>query len=264
MKVRVNGVELHVEEQGQGDLALVFLHFYGGSSRTWSQVIAGLKDEYRCVAYDHRGWGDSDKSASSYAIRDLADDAEALIRELGLKRYALVGHSMGAKAAQLLASRRPAGLEALVLVAPSPPTPQEMPQEMREAMVRFYDSREGAEIALGNIAILPLEDAVREKVLEDMQRSAPLARAAWPEAAMLEDISAEVANIGVPTLVLAGESDPVDRLETLRRELLPRIPHAELRAIPHTGHLSPLEVPDRIGSEIAAFMAEYKRTSAAL
>jgi len=264
MKVRVNGVNLHVEEQGQGDLALVFLHFYGGSSRTWKRVIAELKDEYRCVAYDHRGWGDSDKSATSYSIRDLADDAEALIRELGLKRYALVGHSMGGKTAQLLASRRPPGMEALVLVAPSPPTPQDMPPEMRQAMIHFYDSREGAEIALGNIALLPLGDEEREQALEDMQRSAPLARAAWPETAMLEDISAEAANIDVPTLVLAGESDPVDRLETLRRELLPRIPHAKLCVIPHTGHLSPLEVPDRIGSEIAAFMTECKRTSTVL
>ncbi|WP_163881113.1 alpha/beta fold hydrolase [Paenibacillus favisporus] len=258
MHYHVNGVELHVEEQGQGDTALVFLHFYGGSARTWTKVVDALKENYLCITYDHRGWGDSDKSAVSYTIQDLADDAHALIQELGLKRYVLVGHSMGAKTAQLLASRHPAGLEALVLVAPSPPTPQDMPQDMRNAMVHFYDSREGAEIALGNIALLPLEEHIREMVLEDMQRSAPLARAAWPEAAMLEDISAEVNNIRVPTLVLAGESDPVDRLETLKSELLPRIPHAELRVIPQTGHLSPLEAPGEISEGISHFLAKQK------
>lgn len=256
MRYHVNGVELYVEEQGQGEIALVFLHFYGGSARTWGKVIDGLKENYHCIAYDQRGWGSSDKSAASYTIKDLADDAQALIQELALKRYVLIGHSMGGKAAQLLASRNPAGLEALILVAPSPPTPQEMPQELRNAMVHFYDNREGAEIAFSNLTLLPLEENTREMVLEDMQKSAPLARAAWPETAMLEDISAEVKNINVPTLVLAGESDPVDRLETLKRQLLPRIPYAELHVIPETGHLSPLEVPSQISNGISNFLAK--------
>ncbi|SFB06324.1 Pimeloyl-ACP methyl ester carboxylesterase [Cohnella sp. OV330] len=255
MYYEVNGVKLHVQQQGVGDTALVFLHFYGGSARTWGKVIDVLKKGYTCIAYDHRGWGDSDRAAETYTIKDLADDAQALIQELGLKRYVLVGHSMGGKAAQLLASRRPAGLKGLVLVAPSPPTPQDMPQEMRASMVHFYDNREGAEIALSNIALLPLEENTREMVLEDMQKSAPLARAAWPEMAMLEDISAEIKNINVPTLVLAGESDPVDRLETLKGELLPRIPQAELHIIPQTGHLSPLEVPGEICKGISNFLA---------
>lgn len=256
MQSYVNGVELYFDQQGQGDTALVFMHFYGGSSRTWTKIIDGLKEEYHCVAYDHRGWGKSDKTAVSYTIKDLADDAQALIQELGLKRYVLIGHSMGGKAAQLLASRNPVGLEALILVAPSPPTPQDMPQEIRNAMIHFYDNREGAEIAFGNLTLLPLEENIREMVLEDMQNSAPLARAAWPETAMLEDISEEVKNIDVPTLVLAGESDPVDRLETLKRELLPRIPHAELQVIPQTGHLSPLEAPSHVCKGISDFLAK--------
>jgi pimeloyl-ACP methyl ester carboxylesterase len=131
-----------------------------------------------------------------------------------------------------------------------------MPQEIRNAMVHFYANREGAEIAFSNITLLPLEENIREMVLEDMQKSAPLARAAWPETAMLEDISAEVTNINVPTLVLAGESDPVDRLETLKSELLPRIPHAELHVIPQTGHLSPLESPIQICKGISSFLAK--------
>lgn len=256
MHYHVNGVELHVEQQGQGEPTLVFLHFYGGSTRTWDKIIDVLKAGYRCIAYDQRGWGNSDKSATSYTIKDLADDAHALIQELGLKRYVVIGHSMGGKAAQLLASRNPAGLEALILVAPSPPTPQDMPQEIRNAMVHFYSNREGAEIAFSNITLLPLEESIREMVLEDMQKGAPLARAAWPETAMLEDISAEVKNIHVPTLVLAGESDPVDRLETLKRELLRHIPHAELHVVPQTGHLSPLESPGSIYEGISSFLAK--------
>ena len=55
--------------------------------------------------------------------------------------------------------------------------------------------------------------------------------------------------------VLAGENDQVERVEVLKRELLPRIPASELRIIPETGHLSPLEVPERIATEIRSFLA---------
>jgi 3-oxoadipate enol-lactonase len=55
-----------------------------------------------------------------------------VILELNLKRYVLVGHSMGGKIAQLMASRRPTGLAGLVLVAPSPPSPMALPLQARK------------------------------------------------------------------------------------------------------------------------------------
>jgi 3-oxoadipate enol-lactonase len=85
--------------------------------------VSELKTDFRCVAYDHRGWGESDKPETGYSIPELANDAGALIQALGLTRYVLIGHSMGGKVAQRLAAKRPEGLEALILVAPAPPTP---------------------------------------------------------------------------------------------------------------------------------------------
>ena len=71
---------------------------------------------------------------------------------------------------------------------------------------------------------------------------------------MLEDISGAVRNISVPTLVLAGENDQVEKIDSLERALVPNIPTARMTIIPQTGHLSPLEVPDQIASEIRAFL----------
>jgi pimeloyl-ACP methyl ester carboxylesterase len=114
MRVRAGDLSLNVEEQGveeqgMGEPVLVFLHYWGGSRRTWSKVIDGLKDNYRCVAYDQRGWGGSDAPAEGYTLSDLAKDALSLIEAMGLRRYVLVGHSMGGKVAQLVASRNPEG-----------------------------------------------------------------------------------------------------------------------------------------------------------
>jgi len=57
MKYQINDIELNVRDQGQGENALLFLHYWGGSSRTWCEVIERLENDFRCIAYDHRGWG---------------------------------------------------------------------------------------------------------------------------------------------------------------------------------------------------------------
>lgn len=132
MKIETNGTKIHVRQQGGGELALVFLHYYGGSSRTWDAVAAKLSARYRIVAIDHRGWGESDAPAHGYGLADLSADAEGVIKALGLQRYILVGHSMGGKVAQLMASRRPAGLEGLVLIAPSRPRPWLSPKNSEQ------------------------------------------------------------------------------------------------------------------------------------
>ena len=118
------------------------MHYWGGSARTWRRVIEPLSGAYRCIAYDHRGWGESDAPADRYRLTDLADDAAALTEVLELNQYVLIGHSMGGKVAQLLASRRPTGLQAMVLVAPASPLPQNIPEQARQAQLHAYDNRE--------------------------------------------------------------------------------------------------------------------------
>jgi len=115
--IDTNGAATQIAEAGDGDPALVFLYYWGGSSRTWQDVINQLGGKPRSIALDQRGWGDSVARDGRYDLSAMADDAEAVARTLGLVRYVLVGHSMGGKVAQIIAARRPDGLVGLVLVA---------------------------------------------------------------------------------------------------------------------------------------------------
>ena len=268
MKIESNGVQIAVRDIAYNRVGssrddaptLVFLHYWGGSSRTWKDVIASLPDAYRSVAPDHRGWGDSDKPADGYALANLADDAQQVITKLNLKRFILIGHSMGGKVAQLLASRRPYGLVGLVLVAPSPPTPLALPIETLAAMERAYFSRESVEATLdGMLSAKPLSIARREQVIEDSLCGGPEAKAAWPRYASQEDISSDVLSIDVPTVVIAGEMDRVDSVATLQAQLLPRIAHASMHVLPGTGHLSPLESPREVAALIHAFVRQITK-----
>ena len=146
--IETGGATIRLAESGAGKQTFVFLHYWGGSARTWHGVIHRLEDQGRCIALDQRGWGDSVATNGRYDLRSMADDAEAVARTLRLGSYVLVGHSMGGKVAQIVATRLPDRLVGLVLVAPAPPTPMPVPEPQRAAMLASYGSRDGVEQAL--------------------------------------------------------------------------------------------------------------------
>lgn len=254
MRIASKGIELHVEQRGAGSPALCFLHYWGGSSRTWRYVVDALASDFRTVAIDQRGWGQSDAPESGYTLADLADDAQAVIEHLDLEHYILVGHSMGGKVSQLIASRRPRGLVGLVLIAPAPPSPMALPRHVRLSMVQAYATRESV-IATVEQVLAPerLDPTDLEVVIADSLAGAPEARAAWPLVMSQEDITAAVTAIEVPVIVLSGERDRVDPPQVLRREVLPRIPQATLYVLPHVGHLAPIQAPGEVADLIRAF-----------
>ncbi len=254
MKVKVGDLHLNVVDTGAGEPALVFLHYWGGSARTWQRMTGELARSYRCIAYDQRGWGQSDKPLAEYALGDLAVDAASLIAALGLERYVLVGHSMGGKAAQLLASRRPVGLEALVLVAPASPSPQHIPDEARDTQMHAYDNRQTALGAITFLTFSPPQGDQLEALIEDSLAGSAGAKKAWPTTAAYEDIAGEVGKIAVPTLVLVGDTDRQDPEEQQRSEVLPLISGAKLEVLPDCGHLIPVDQPLKAAEAMRAFL----------
>ncbi|MBO9195975.1 alpha/beta fold hydrolase [Rhizobium sp. 16-449-1b] len=255
MGINANGIKIHFEDHGVGDTTLVFLHYWGGTSRTWDNVIKALKSDVRSIAFDARGWGKSDRPESGYDIVSMANDVEAAIVALELKKYILVGHSMGGKVAQLLASRRPAGLKGLILVAPSPAQGKVLPKDIREGMKGAYAVAESTAWTIDNVlAELPLSQALREQVIEDSVAGASAAKQYWPAGAISEDVSADLGRIQVPVLVIGGEKDKVDSVELLENVVVPSLPGAKLTVIPGVGHLSPLETPQEVASRIDSFL----------
>ncbi|MDB5576558.1 MAG: putative hydrolase [Bradyrhizobium sp.] len=256
--VDVGQMRIHADDQGEGTPALVFLHYWGGSARTWSGVIAKLSGRFRCVAIDLRGWGKSGRDADDYGLDTQANDVAAVITALGLRDFVLVGHSMGGKIAQILAGRRPDGLRGVVLVAPAPPTPLLVPEEQKRTMMESYASAEGIGNALKIISNRPLNAAQRAQVEEDSVGAADAAKRAWISDGMPLDISTQVAAIAVPVCVVAGSADQVEKEDALRKAILPLIPDARFEIIEGAGHLSPLEAPDELAARISAFLVDQR------
>jgi len=254
-EVRVRGGLLPVWTQADGPTALVFLHYWGGSRRTFAPVIASLSSRCTVVVYDQRGWGAARELPGPYSINQLADDVIDVVGELGIGRYVLVGHSMGGKVAQLAASRNPEGLAGVILIAPAPPRPT-VDADAAQRRSHAYDSREAISDALQRVLTYrPLAAGLREQVITDSLARNRDALLAWPLHGMTENITDTARLIKVPVQVLAGRYDLVDPPASLKANLLPVIPGARMTVLDGTGHLSPLEAPDQIANEIDQFVA---------
>ncbi|MDO5656738.1 MAG: 3-oxoadipate enol-lactonase [Paracoccus sp. (in: a-proteobacteria)] len=112
--ISANGCDLHYADQGEGP-ALVFANSLGTDLRLWDALIPHLPGGLRLVRYDKRGHGLSEATPGPYSIDQLADDAAALIRALGLRDVVFVGLSIGGLIGQALALRHPDLLAGLVI-----------------------------------------------------------------------------------------------------------------------------------------------------
>ncbi len=256
MRFKINETILNISEAGVGNYnktrpSLVFLHYFGGSSQSWTEVIAQLADDYHCVAPDLRGFGASDDSAESYTIEDYADDVQELIALLKIENFVLIGHSMGGKFALALAARNPKGLQSLILLAPSPPTAEPIPEDERNRLLKAHGNRCAATETVCKAAGAKLSGEVFERAVNDNLRSSEKAWRAWLRRESRVDISAMMPNVAVPVLVLSGENDKGIDKNLLEREVVRRIEGAKLVVIPDAGHLLPLEVPETAAKLIA-------------
>ena len=237
---------------------LVFLHYWGGSSRTWAPVLAQLEDR-DTITIDFRGWGRSNTLPGPYSLRQLAQDTLDVIADADLSDYVLVGHSMGGKVTQLIAAARPVGLGGIVLVGSGPAKPAaEITPEYQRALTHAYDSNETVAGARDNIlTATPLSEDIKAQISADSLSSvSDAARTEWPLRGIAEDISPDTQQINVPALVVAGENDHVEPPEVLRQNLLPYLSGADFAVIPNTGHLIPLEAPAELVQAISSFASQ--------
>ncbi len=275
-RVEIRGLSLAVRTWGEAPrpLALV-LHGILDDGGAWERVARGLVEAgLRVVAPDQRGHGRSDHlpPAASYHLVDLVADAEALVDRLASGPVLLVGHSMGAAVAALLAASRPEAVRSLVLVEPVLPpasagTDPVSPLRAHLAALRssaahpvFHDLDSAVERLR---RIWPALDAASaretaERLAEPCPggfrwrwdaRLASRAGLAFDGLGAGRDaLLATFARVVVPTTIVHGERSPFDRPGD-RADLRTAFPGARVVGLAG-GHDLHLEVPEHLAREI--------------
>lgn len=247
----VNGVELWCEDRGQGT-PLLLVHGFPLDHTMWAEQIDAMAPHARVIAPDLRGFGRSrlGENAGTITMEQFADDLAAMLDALDVRQpIVLCGLSMGGYIALQFWRKYAARLRGLILcdtrAAADPPEGAAARRAMAERVLS-----EGPEPQIE--AMLPrvlgettarlhphLVDGVRRVM---MSASAAAIAAAQRGMAERPDMTAALAQIACPTLVLVGREDASSPPAEMRG-MASAIPGSRFVEIPSAGHLSPLENP---------------------
>ncbi|MGI3228922.1 3-oxoadipate enol-lactonase [Streptomyces sp. GTA36] len=222
----------------------------GTSTALWDKVAPELSVTHRVVRWDLPGHGDSPAGliGPGATIADLAALVLALADSLGLDRFSYAGVSLGGAVGLHLAVHHPERIERLAVICSSAHFNGSKPWEERAALVRA----EGlAGLAEGADARWFTPGFTVPELVEDHRTADPDAYAACCDALAAFDIRERLAEIGAPTLLVAGREDPATPPAHLR-EIADAVPGAALVEIPGASHLAPAQCPEAVLTALRA------------
>ena len=247
--VSANGVELWVEQDGEGDDVL-FIAGLADEGASWVDQVASLRDRYRVTIFDNRGVGRSSTPGGAFRIADFMADTAALMNALGVERAHVVGSSMGGAIAQELALAQPERIRSLVLNGTWCRGDRFLHEIFRSWMwsARKADSVRDFLVAVNLWCFSPRiwNEGIMDEWLAAAEAS-PYAQSVdafcrSAEALLDHDTADRVGAISAPTLVTVGELDLV-LPPRFSQELARRIPNARLVVIAAAGHQPFQELP---------------------
>lgn len=250
----LNGLQAHYVEWGNPQApAIVLLHGLRSYARTWEPVAAALSDQYRLIALDHRGRGDSDwDPAGEYFTAAYVRDVEQFADGLGLMHFALIGHSMGGTNAIVYAARHPEQVHLAVIEDIGPGSSASTKGAERVKRELTETPREFPTLAEARAYWRSVRPGISEEALQSrMQhtlRQDPGGRWVWkfdlegiararldPDPARQVDLWPHVAALRCPALVLRGAQSDFLPTRTCE-EMASRQPLLSWTEIPGAGH----------------------------
>ena len=275
-----DGLKLRAREWGSPTAPpIVLLHGLRGFSGTWRGLAKALSRDWRLIAIDQRGRGESDwDPAANYYTDSYLADLETLISHLSIDRFVLLGHSMGGAIAYVYASKHPDHLTALIIedIAPgasvSGDGAERIKREMAALPADFNDWSE-ARAYWRRLRPTVSDDALEQRLSESLRETAT-GRIGWrydaagisrtrlkPDPVRVVDLWPVVEVIRTPTLVIRGERSDFCRLEAaLDMEVRnPGFTHVTVAGASHYVHD---DAPEQFAGLVEGFLAGVRSAEA--
>jgi 3-oxoadipate enol-lactonase len=263
-RIKAGSIDLNYDTYGNGEPLLLIMGF-GMPGIAWLPSLP-MFTGFKCIYFDNRGTGFSDKPEGVYTIEQMADDASNLLKAIDIPKAKVFGISMGGMIAQELALRHPEQVERVILGCTMPGGPQSIMASLEVGMKLV----EGTKLMATNPAqgfdvILPLlfpeeftkaHPEIKQMMLAGMKMMPPTPSESVDRTIagiMTFDASERLGQIKCPVLIVHGEQDlliPPANAHLLKS----RIPQAELFMIPNAGHAFQAVDPIGIQQRIVQFL----------
>ena len=270
--IKLNGLRFHYRDWGnEGAPPLVLLHFFTWHARIWDTVASALRQQYRVLALDQRGHGESDWT-DDYSPERYLEDLEAFTRALDLRRLRVLGFSVGGHAAMRYAALHPDAVERLVLgeTLPEQRAPARAYLAAWLGQPNVFDDPQDAVRSARSLVPRAAEAELRHWVLNNLKEQGDR-RWTWrfdpglrrpgtpgprPDPSTLRAFFGKVA---CPTLVVRGAESEMyehDQAEEVART----IPKAQAVHISNAGHWVLLDNPDGFLAAVREFLSDRRMT----
>jgi pimeloyl-ACP methyl ester carboxylesterase len=237
-----------------GRRAVVFVHGFLDDQFVWRKVIADLRTPgFETVSLDLAGMGDRAGASAPFTYERFAADVGLIVDTVD-KPFVIVGHSMGAPIAELVATARPGRALGLVLLAPAPLAGMRLPDEAIVSFRSLGGDLEGQRAVRRRLAV-SLSDADLDRLVAGGAHIRPGAVCAladcWNEG--LPDRNGHSAYTG-PVLILRGAGDSFISENLVSTAITPRFASAQTVAIEGAGHWPQLEQPSAVAGQLDDFL----------
>jgi pimeloyl-ACP methyl ester carboxylesterase len=247
-RARTSCGEIGFVDEGHGPPVLL-LPGFPASSLLWREFVPVLATRFRVLAPDLLGTGSSDKpSAAPLHPGAQADYLRDLLTELGVARFAVVGHGIGGTIAQILAVG--GGVQAMVLMDPA--APDDPTANVRSSAARLGSSPEDVRAAI--VSVFDRGTAFGERLPDELLESfvAPFAGADGAAAFLRfadqpvdAPTAGEIGGLQMPALIFWGEEDPWWPAQAGER-LCEAMPESSFATLPGCSHFLPLDAADTL------------------
>ncbi|MBK6378638.1 MAG: alpha/beta hydrolase [Chitinophagaceae bacterium] len=262
-------VSIYYEDSGTG-LPVVFIHGWPLNGSMWEYQVTQLPQQgLRCITYDRRGFGKSDRPFGCYGYNTLAGDLKALLDELDLHEVTLVGFSMGggeiAKYFSLYGGERVAKVVLISAVVPymlqTEDNPDGVPQEAFDKMLKeMTDDRPGFLEEFNKdfygVELLnqPVTSAYLANALTQALNASPIATIECAKSFSSTDFRDDIPKINVPTLIIHGDKDKTVPIKATAEQAVENIKGAVLKVYEGAPHGLWFTEKDKLNQDLIDFI----------
>jgi pimeloyl-ACP methyl ester carboxylesterase len=249
---KLDGSRVHYKSYGKGREALVFVHGWTCDMSFWGGQIPGFEQRTRVIAIDLPGHGQSDKPQVAYTMDLFARAVDAVMRDAGVERAVLVGHSMGTPVIREFYRKYPQKTLALVIVdGPLRPFGDRKMMEQFIAPLRGPNYKEQASRFIDGMMGPQVSAALREQIKTSML-STPQSVAISAMEGMADESIWKQDKINVPVLAILAKTPfwPPDT-EQLFRSLAPTLDYQRWEGV---SHFLMMEKPKEFNEALAGFL----------
>jgi len=252
----IDGVRIAYEEHGKGSLALVFVHGWSCNRSFWAGQMEPFSSQFKVVAVDLAGHGDSGRNREKWTIQSYGDDVAAVVKKLDLKRVILIGHSMAGDVipeAALRLSGRVVGLIWLDTYKKlgAGRTPEEVQTFVAKLRPNFSEATRDL---VRSMFVSTSDPALVERVARFMSSAPPSIALPSLDAAFSysREMPRTLERLHLPVIAINPENAPTD---------VPSLEHYGVQVIfmPGVGHFLMMEDPERFNGLLRTAIGRLNR-----